>query len=315
MQNIGFGTAAIGRPQYINIRQEATASFDLNTFKNEGIKTLDEAYALGIRYYDTAPGYGIAEKLLIEWAKQKNDPSVEIATKWGYRYVANFDPNAKVHEIKDHTIDLLSTQWEQSKELLPYLTTYQIHSATFETGVLEDKNVLNKLAELKHKYNIKIGLTTTGSNQLAIIEHALDVAIDGNKLFDTFQVTYNIMDQSLSSITDVLHKENKRIIIKEALANGRIFPNTSYPQYSDLYKNLDRMSHKYQVGIDAIAMRFCMDSIKPFVTLSGASSPNQILENLRTSTFELEDEDVQLLKTFNVAPEDYWLERKQLTWN
>ena len=63
---IGLGTAAIGRPQYINIRQEDTTSFSLSDFRQKGFEVLDEAYNQGIRYFDTAPGYGMAEQLFID---------------------------------------------------------------------------------------------------------------------------------------------------------------------------------------------------------------------------------------------------------
>ena len=68
---IGLGTAAIGRPQYINVRQETTGDFSLVAFQKQGVRVLDEAYKNGIRYFDTAPGYGLAEQLLIDWIKEK----------------------------------------------------------------------------------------------------------------------------------------------------------------------------------------------------------------------------------------------------
>jgi len=89
---IGLGTAAIGRPLYINIKKEVTEyDFSLEAFRQKGIAILEAAYNQGIRYFDTAPGYGMAEQMLIDWAMEKEDPSIEVATKWGYTYVANFD--------------------------------------------------------------------------------------------------------------------------------------------------------------------------------------------------------------------------------
>jgi len=107
-QKIGLGTAAIGRPQYINIKKQESEAFDLNTFRLKGIQVLESAYQQGVRYFDTAPGYGLAEQLLIDWVKDKKDPSIEVATKWGYAYVANFDPPASIHEVKDHGIDQMN---------------------------------------------------------------------------------------------------------------------------------------------------------------------------------------------------------------
>ena len=132
---LGLGTAALGRPQYINIRAETCDNSDLIEFKKHSFSVLEAAYKSGIRYFDTAPGYGLAEELVLEWLQTKNDSTIEIATKWGYTYTANFDANATVHEVKEHSIQKLNEQWSFSKQLLPYLKVYQIHSATLATKI------------------------------------------------------------------------------------------------------------------------------------------------------------------------------------
>ncbi len=167
---IGLGTAAIGRPLYINIRKEESESISLEDFRKKGWQTLEYAYKQGVRYFDTAPGYGLAEELLIDWLIFKQDPTIEVATKWGYTYTANFDPKAMIHEVKEHSLSKLNEQWKKSQRLLPYLKIYQIHSATFESGVLKNQAVLHRLSELKEENNIKIGITTSGSNQVDVIK-------------------------------------------------------------------------------------------------------------------------------------------------
>lgn len=312
---IGLGTAAIGRPQYINLRQEDKANFSLDVFREKGKAVLDEAYEQGIRYFDTAPGYGFAEQLLIDWIGEKGHKDLEIATKWGYTYVANFDPTATVHEVKEHSLSKLNEQWHQSKKLLPHLTTYQIHSATFESGVLENKEVLHRLAELRQAHGLLIGLTTSGSNQVDVIRKSLEIVVEGVELFDAFQVTYNVLDQSLSQLEKELVDQKKRIIIKEALANGRIFPNANYPHYQDLYRELQRLAGKYNVGVDAIALRFCIDGLGSFRVLSGASNRSHISDNLKANQFELTGKELSHLRQLAVSPIAYWQERKRLGWN
>lgn len=58
--NIGLGTAAICRPQYINLRQVTTNDFSIDVFKEKGRSILNEAYKKGARYFDTSPNYGMA---------------------------------------------------------------------------------------------------------------------------------------------------------------------------------------------------------------------------------------------------------------
>ncbi|WP_103072223.1 aldo/keto reductase [Aquimarina sediminis] len=312
---IGLGTAAIGRPQYINVRQEEGASISLEEFRNKGRDTLEYAYQNGIRYFDTAPGYGLAEELLLDWVKTKQDPDIEVATKWGYTYVANFDPTATTHEIKEHSLTKLNEQWLQSQKLLPYLKIYQVHSATFDSGILENEEILKRLYELKSKHNLIMGITTTGDNQIEVIKKTLNIVIEGNSLFDAFQVTYNVLDQSLNDIMDTLKEQHNKVIIKEALANGRLFPNDNYLTYQPLYQILQKLADKYKVGIDAIALRFCIDSIQPYKVLSGAANSDHITDNLKVSNFTLNTNEIEILKSFRSKPSEYWEERKKLGWN
>ena len=312
---LGLGTAALGRPQYINIRTKNIQKTDLATFRKHSFSVLEEAYALGVRYFDTAPGYGLAEALILEWLQTKNDPTIEIATKWGYTYTANFDKNAIIHEVKEHSLAKLNAQWDFSKQLLPYLKVYQIHSATIETGVLENSKVLERLASLKKEHNLKIGLTTTGTNQAEVIKKALNITVDGASLFDLFQVTYNFLDQSLLEISEELIHENKSIVIKEALANGRVFRNESYPHYNKMYEVLEGISKKHNVGVDAISLKYCEQTIPNSIVLSGASTIRQLQENLKADTFMLSSQDLALLDAFKTPAHYYWSERKKLTWN
>ena len=313
---IGLGTAAIGRPLYINIKRElAEKDFSMEAFQKKGNTLLEAAYDQGVRYFDTAPGYGMAEQLLIDWVKGKEDSSIEVATKWGYTYVANFDPKATQHEIKEHSLGKLNEQWESSKVLLPKLNSYQIHSATLETGVLENEQVLHRLAALKNEHNLIIGLTTTGDNQLEVLKKALDIEVDGKELFTLFQVTYNIFDQSLASLASTISEQNKRLVIKEAMANGRLFPNHKYPHYTTTYERLSQLAKKYNTGIDAIALRFCIDSIPIYKVLSGAAFDQHLVDNLKAHNFSLEAKDIAVLKEAAVDPKPYWNERKKLGWN
>jgi len=312
---LGLGTAALGRPQYINVRTESCDNSDLAEFRKQSFAVLEEAYNLGIRYFDTAPGYGLAEELVLEWLHTKNDNSIKIATKWGYTYTANFDANAKVHEVKEHSLSKLKEQWDFSKQLLPYLKVYQIHSATLETGVLENKEVLEYLAFLKKEFNLKIGLTTTGTNQVEVIKKALNVLVDGAPVFDLFQVTYNFLDQSLLEISAELVRQNKSIVIKEALANGRVFSNEKYPNYKNMYATLEQIAKKHNVGVDAISSKYCAQTIPESTVLSGASTIAQLKQNLEANSFSLSSEEIKTLNALKISKDAYWSERKKLAWN
>lgn len=308
-----LGTAAIGRPLYINVQNNQTQQkFNKEQFRQEGLTLLKEAVGLGIKHFDSSPGYGMAEELLVEFIKDKAPGQFTISTKWGYTYVADYDPTATKHEIKDHSIQKLNEQWEFSKQLLPFLNLYQIHSVTHDSTVLDDIAVLNRLFEIKKESNIEIGLSTSGANQNEVIKKALQVTVNKEKLFTSFQVTFNLLDQSLLLLKNEL--KDHKLIIKEALANGRIL-SERFEQYQPLQTELKKLAAKYDTGNDAIALRYCMDSFRGSTVLSGANNKIHLSQNIKANNFRLEKKELDKLSGFSIPANDYWIERKKLNWN
>ena len=87
---------------------------------------------------------------------------VTVGSKWGYTYTADWHVHAKVHEVKDLSAATLRRQLDESQELLGnHLRLYQIHSATIESGVLDDPEVLFELGKLRAS-GMAIGFTATG---------------------------------------------------------------------------------------------------------------------------------------------------------
>jgi aryl-alcohol dehydrogenase-like predicted oxidoreductase len=313
---IGLGLAALGRPDYINIRSKHDIDKSIEAFKINALEVLDESYKLGITDFDVAPSYGLGEQFLRDWNDSRHYKDVHISTKFGYTYVANWELGfSGKHEIKEHSIAKLNEQWDVSKALLPNLKIYQIHSATLDSGVLTNSNVLARLHELKQQHQLKIGISSSGATQVKIIEEAQKIVFDGTDLFDSYQVTFNIFEQSCFTILKRLLAYDKTIIIKEALANGRVFRNHQFPEYVQAYSYLEKLAKKYSVGIDAVALRFVIDVLEPTLILSGGAHTTQIKENLKALNFELDANEITKLESFKVSSQLYWQERSNLEWN
>ena len=109
---------------------------------------LDAAWEHGIRYFDAARSYGRAEQYLGRWLTTRGiDPdAVVVGSKWGYRYTADWSPDAEVHEVKEHSREMLDRQWAETQiEIGPHIDVYQIHSATIDSGVLTNEAVLDRV--------------------------------------------------------------------------------------------------------------------------------------------------------------------------
>ncbi len=88
------------------------------------------------------------------WLEQRQlgPDDVTVGSKWGYTYTADWQVDAKVHEVKDLSAAHLRRQIDESRELLGnHLRLYQIHSATLDSGVLDDPEVLFELGKLRRE--------------------------------------------------------------------------------------------------------------------------------------------------------------------
>ena len=101
------------------------------------------------------------------------------------------------------------------------LRVYQIHSATFDSGVLDNLEVLDELARLKRRGMI-IGLTLSRANQAEILRRARTINRDGEPLFGCVQATWNLLEPSAGPALAEARAVGMGVIIKEALANGRL---------------------------------------------------------------------------------------------
>lgn len=328
---IGLGLAALGRPGYINlghggdlINDGSSPSKDVDSMRQHCWEMLDEAWRLGVRYFDAARSYGRAEEFLGGWLQARGIPPAEvvIGSKWGYTYTAGWqvDTGGAPHEVKEHTAaNLVKQAAETQQHLGPYLDLYQIHSATLESGVLESRPVLEQLAELKSSKQWRLGLSVSGVQQPDVIRQALSIkTAEGQPLFDSVQATWNLLEQSAGPALCAAQTACVSVIIKEAMANGRLTPRNEDPAFKEKLQLLCDTARQYNSTPDALALACVLK--QPFhpMVLSGAATAEQLRQNYAALKLaeQLPDEVVQQLQEVLKQPANlYWEERARLSWN
>lgn len=316
---LGLGLAALGRPGYINLGHAADLhhNYDIATMEQHTHQVLDAAWAQGVRYFDAARSYGRAEQFLGSWLKSRriSPEAVTIGSKWGYTYTANWQIEADKHEVKDHSLPVLQRQWQETQtNLAPYLNIYQIHSATLDSGVLENKLVLSELARLKQS-GVAIGLSLSGPQQSEVLKRAMAIDIDGQRLFDTVQATWNVLEPSAGRTLQAAANQGIGVIVKEALANGRLTPRNDDPAFADKLAVLDTQARRLETTIDALALAAVLAQPWLGVVLSGAATIDQLTANLKALQVAWDDEAATALAALVEPPEVYWQTRSALDWN
>lgn len=313
-RRLGLGLAALGRPAYITAGRDV----DLGTRRDPGSmeqrahEVLNAAFDAGVRYFDVARSYGRAEVFLADWVSARGlaPGAITIGSKWGYTYVGEWRTDAPVHEVKDHSLAALRRQVAESRAILgDHLSLYQIHSATLESGVLADPEVLSELVRYRGA-GLVVGVTVSGPRQAEVIRVALDAAVDGVNPFSSVQATWNLLEPSCGPVLAEAKCAGWGVIVKEGVANGRLTPYGTDARRPVLR----RMAEHHHVPVDQIALAAALAQPWADVVLSGAVTVDALNSNMAATRLVLGEHELTQLAELAETPDEYWRARSELPW-
>ncbi|MGB6058371.1 MAG: aldo/keto reductase [Microthrixaceae bacterium] len=331
---VGLGLASLARPGYINLGHGTDFGGDLDPehVRGNAVRVLDAAKELGVLYFDAARSYGRAEEFLAHWLTERSvEPGgVTVGSKWGYTYTADWKVNAETHEVKDHSLRTLRRQHRESMALLgPWLGLYQVHSATLESGILDDDAVLDELATLRER-GLRVGLTTSGTQQSEVIRRAIGIERSGVRVFDTVQSTFNVLERSAEGALREAHGSGLGVIVKEALANGRLTERngslappvsaalsdagsqTTHDPTTSQFAAYEQAAFGHAT-FDQVALAFVLAQDFVDVALSGATTTGQLRSNVGALDLA-NDLDLDVFAGLSQPVDEYWQDRSRLPW-
>ena len=301
-RRIGLGLAALGRPGYLNLGHGEDLGEDRSVaaLRARAFDVLDAAYAAGVRYLDAARSYGRAEEFLAAWLDERRPADAVVGSKWGYVYTAGWEVAADPPEVKHHDAATLRRQLEETRALLgDRLALYQIHSATPDSGVLDDGAVLEELQGLRAT-GVAIGVTASGPSQTETVDRAVELGC-----FDAVQATWNLHERAAGEALRRAHEAGMAVIVKEALANGRLVRNAA----------LERTAGALGATPDAVALAAVLAQPFADVVLSGAATRDALAGNLSATELRLPDAALEELAPLEEDSREYWSTRSALPWN
>jgi D-threo-aldose 1-dehydrogenase len=312
---LGFGCGTLGDPFEIISEEQAQA-------------TLEEAYNLGIRYFDTAPWYGLtrSEHRVGQFLMQKERESFTLNTKVGRIFSrpknpATFNQNRWKGGLPfdlrfDYSCYGFERSYEDSLQRLGLnsVDILTVHDLDYKFHETEDRvaRCLNELDKgggfewlLKLKKRGEIGAIGAGVNQVAMIKTFVD-RFDG---WDYFLVAmpYTLLDQpALDEAFDLCAERGISVVVGAVFASGILAKGTiGVPTYAYLpadaivigkTKQIEAICERYRIPLGAAALQFPLGH--PYVksVIPGGNSPEIVRTNLKWIKVSI--------------PKDFWEELK-----
>jgi aryl-alcohol dehydrogenase-like predicted oxidoreductase len=181
---------------------------------------------------------------------------------------------------------------------------------------LEDDALIDAIARLRER-GIRAGLSVSGAGQDVAIRRSLEVRRDGQRVFDSVQATWNLLERGAKSALQDAHDAGMRVVVKEALANGRLTHGDRDEDgvFAPLVARIRELAESRGTNIETLALGAALARPWADVVLTGAATVGQIRSNVAALQLAYDAELEEQLRSVSIAPEEYWRARSSFKWN
>ncbi len=245
-------------------------------------QTLETAYDLGFRYFDTAPVYGETEVFLGEFVPHVPRPSIFLATKVEL-YLFKDDPR----RVKDFVWRSLEASLRRLQT--DHIDLCQIHDIENLDLVFGAELALEALLEARQQGLIRrIGMATRG--------HSILSAAAAHEAFDTIltYADYTPLNQSAAGLIEEAHARGKGVInanplshILKKLSLENLRGYESYPLYEPLrraaesFDDFAALCQRCNLSRLQAALHFPLRNPAIDITLTGPASAAEVLSSVQ----------------------------------
>ena len=148
-----------------------------------------------------------------------------------------------------------------------------------------------------------------------MLERALEATVDGMRVFGAVQATWNLLEPAAGPALAAAHAAGLGVIVKEALANGRLTARNDDPAFAPQLALLQEHAQRLDTTVDALALAAVLAQPWAGVALSGAATVEQLQSNLGALTVPWDAEAAAALHTLAEPAAQYWQTRAALPWN
>jgi len=282
MKKLILGTVQMGLNYGVN---NSLGKITLVESKN----ILKQSYLSGIDTLDTADGYGDAHNVIGEFHKDNPDLKFKVNTKLSHNINYRDD-------IKSKCIEYINVLNVDSIEVLMF------HS--FES-YFNNRNCISQLNELKDQGQIKnIGVSVYTNDELKYL-------IENEPFVTVIQLPFNLFDNNFIRGELLIQAKNNNKIIhtRSAFLQGLFFMNPSGQNKVLHYlKNelslLNKISTEENCSISDLALSYCVKQKFIDKVIIGVDSTEQLLENIKSSSYLIKDEVVEIINKIQITKLD-----------
>jgi aryl-alcohol dehydrogenase-like predicted oxidoreductase len=105
------------------------------------------------------------------------------------------------------------------------------------------------------------------------------------------------------------------VVVKEALANGRLTPRNDDPAFAANHALLLAQAQRLGCTVDALALAGALAQPWASVVLSGAATVEHVRSNAAAAAVAWDAEAEDALAALIEPAEEYWQRRAALAWN
>ncbi|MEO1770574.1 methylglyoxal reductase [Enterococcus sp. 665A] len=306
ISRIGLGTWAIG----------GGPAWGRDNDERDSINTIKECPDLGVNLIDTAPGYnfGNSESVIGKALAEVDREKFIIITKCGIVWKRKGSLFNKVGDrqlYKNLSRESIMEEVEESLERLQtdYIDVYMTHWQAVEPYYTPISEVMSTLTELKQQGKIRaIGVANASVDQVKeYLKHGK---------IEIVQAKYSILDREVEN--ELLHvcRENNVTLqayspLEQGLLTGCLdksyqpvgaqvnkkwFQKAYMSSAIDMMASWKKLEEKYDCTTANLALAWVLAQSPEINLLSGATTTDQIQENVRACTIELADEDIAFMR-------------------
>jgi aryl-alcohol dehydrogenase-like predicted oxidoreductase len=193
---------------------------------------------------------------------------------------------------------------------------------TAEGKTLEDDALIDAIARLRER-GIRAGLSVSGAGQDVAIRRSLEVRRDGERVFDSVQATWNLLERGAESALADAHDAGMKVVVKESLANGRLSGKRDggggkrdegdvlFPAVARVHE----VAETRGTTIEMLALGAALSRPWADVVLTGAATVGQIQASVAALEFAYDSELEDKLRPVSIDPTEYWRVRSSFRWN